>query len=822
MAIEKKQNTLFDIGSKFSLREILLKYLSHLPLFIFSMIICVGVGILYVRYCTPMFKANALMLVGNESGVVTTNGSATINDPISSALYGARMVNMDNEMEQLHSRTLLEKAVIKKNLNVYYYNIGKFKTTDIYTAAPFVFDVLQVVDSFHSVGFWVNSISPEGGSLSLQQGKAQIRFKWNDTLFLSSTRFVMKQRFPITASSTEPYRMVWLPPLQTAGEIQGRLNISPFGTKSTIFILSINIENPRRGEDILNALLSEYNSRDVDLKKELINNIVEFINDRLEKVTAELSDLEDKIKTLKEGSKFFDPESEYGYLLSRSIKSEDAVDENALKIETLDIIEDYIKNNKNRAKTIPTDLGIQDAAMSTYLKKYTDAQTELDKQLALNTDESALISDLKNQREEARTNILEAIKNLRKYYKFIILEQDKKDQKYLNEMTTLPEKERRLLEVKRLKGIKENLYTYLLQRREEAAISGSSTKSNYTQIDPASASNVPYEPRVSNIRTFTILLGLILPVLLIYIMDLLNDKVVTKDDIIKKIKLPVVGEISHVDANRELVIDNSRNVVAEQFRILRSNLQFVMPINNSGAKTILITSTISGEGKSFISLNLAAVLSITGKKVALLEFDLRKLKSLNIIANESHNKGLTSYLIGQTDDMSSISHKLDKYPDLDIYNTGPLPPNPAELMINERMASLFAWLKQKYDYIVLDTAPVGLVSDSLSLAQYADATLYIVRQRYTFKKQLDFIKEISDDKKLQNIAVVVNDVQLGGRYGYYGYGYGYGYGYMYRYGFGGKYGYNRYGLYGNKKDSYFNDKKGYFDVKEKPWWKRFF
>ena len=353
----------------------------------------------------------------------------------------------------------------------------------------------------------------------------------------------------------------------------------------------------------------------------------------------------------------------------------------------------------------------------------------------------------------------------------------------------------------------------MLNKKEETNITTSSTVSNYVQLAPAFSSPVPFEPKTGNIRMFTLLLGLIIPVLIIYLIDLMNDKLTTKEDITKKTNLPIVGEVSHVDkALGTVVVNQSRNIIAEQFRIMRSNLQFLFKVNDHSNKTILITSSISGEGKSFISLNLAAVLSLSGKKVALLEFDLRKMRSTRYAGENQNSKGITNYLIGQVNDHRDIITHIDHYPDLHIYRSGPIPPNPGELVMGERVEQLIQTLKKEYDYLVIDSAPVGLVSDSYALVNYSDTVIYVLRQRYTFKRQIELVDEIAQSGKLKNVALVVNDVQLGGKYGYYGYGYGYGYGYIYRYGFGYRYGYG-YGSYASK---YFKKgRDGYFDMPNK-------
>jgi capsular exopolysaccharide synthesis family protein len=495
-----------------------------------------------------------------------------------------------------------------------------------------------------------------------------------------------------------------------------------------------------------------------------------------------------------------------------------------LDIQIVNMIEEYLKNSKNNNTPIPSNLDVNDLTFTAMINRYNELQVQRQKQSFSVFETSTIYKEIESQLKGLKGSILEAAENLKKAKQLRIDNFQTRTNEDMSKLAEMPDKEKGLQEISRQRQIKERLYLYLLQKREETAISSVSTTSNYQTLDAAFCSRLPIEPKISQIKTFAILLGLLLPIGIIYLLDLLNDKITTRNDISDKTDLPIVGEITHVDNNEEVVVENSRNVVAEQFRIFRSNLQFIMPkdANKKQAVSFLITSSVSGEGKSFISLNLACVLSLTGKKVALLEFDLRKLKSIKVPEVNMSSKGITNYLIGQTDNADEIFVKMDRFPNLSIYNTGPIPPNPAELIISSRMETLFAKLKAEYDYIVIDSAPIGLVSDSFALSQYADAVLYIVRQRYTFKKQLEFINDLKRDGKLHNLALVINDVNLAGRYGYYGYGYGYGYGYMYRYGFG--YGYNRYIYGGKKNDPYFNiNKKGYFDNPQKTtWWQRLF
>ena len=542
-------------------------------------------------------------------------------------------------------------------------------------------------------------------------------------------------------------------------------------------------------------------------------------------VAKDLGKVEIDYKDSRKNSRFQDVPNEFSYYQARLTEGERLVEGWQIEIKVVELIEDYLRKGKGTDfKPIASNLGVEDLAFTSMINKYNELVTRKENFDFSVLGENEISKQVVNDLKEVRQNILEATVNVKKAKLLKINNYLNRNREDMGQLSLLPEKELTLQDINRQRQIKEKLYLYLLQRREETAISSVSTTSNYQLMDPAVASNIPIEPKASQIKSFAIGLGILIPILIIYLIDLLNDKVTTRQDITDKTSLPIVGEISHVENSEEVVVHNSRNVVAEQFRIFRSNLQFIMPRKpeQKGATTFLITSSISGEGKSFVSLNLASVLSLTGKKVALLEFDLRKLKSLKLAELKNSHVGITNFLIGQIDNPAEIYNQIAKFPDLYIFNTGPIPPNPSELIINNKMDIFFDYLKTNYDYIVIDSAPVGLVSDSFSLGKYADAVLYIVRQRYTFKKQLEFINDLKRDGKLNNIALVINDINLAGRYGYYGYGYGYGYGYMYRYGIG--YGYNKYIYGGKKQDPYFElNRKGYFDNNgNKTWWQKMF
>jgi capsular exopolysaccharide synthesis family protein len=377
------------------------------------------------------------------------------------------------------------------------------------------------------------------------------------------------------------------------------------------------------------------------------------------------------------------------------------------------------------------------------------------------------MQDLKNQLATLKKSIIESLSSIKYNLKLQESSVQKQNNQYKNFLSSVPRNERVLQEIKRKQGITEGLYLYLLQKREEAAISSTGNNvSSYRQIDLAKGYG-PVEPNASKILLYTFLLGLTLSFGGIYVRDLLNDTITSRVEISRKLMLPMIGDINHIPKRKKLPISVlTLNITSEQFRAIRTNLSFTMKYQEQ--KVILVTSSLNGEGKSFVSLNLAAIFALPGKKVALLEFDIRKptiATNLDLVTK----KGLTNYLSGDETDLSKISQPLKEINNLDIYTAGPLPVNPGDMLVSENLAKLFASLREKYDYVIVDSPPAKLVSDSFILGKFSDAVMYVIRDNYTLTKQLNFIKEIVANKTLNNINIIYNDIKTDGKTAYDGY-----------------------------------------------------
>lgn len=794
---------ILDSENKTSPAEVFFAYLSYLPLYIVSLTLCIAGSLIILRYVPNKYKNTATLLVkGDEKAGASRGGGST--DIIDVAMFGGKKVNLENEVELIKSKLLLERVVTKNQFNVQFYSEGKVNTREVYyKSLPFsiVFD--SVKDSSRTYDISFVSFDANGGIVennSKWGNNKKLNFNWNQPFNCFGMNIKVITNDSTYKNINANYKFVWQPVKYATGGILNGLSITPLGSRTTIISLSLVSENAQRGTDVLQALIREYMNQNIEEKSIASTNTVNFITGRLAEVSADLEGVERKSLSIKTANPYFYQKE----LLTGKTKEFD--DNTKLFIEVsgkLDVVSQLQRRIqiKNEADLVPSYLGVDDPTVVFLISTFNQNKMLLANEEKSLSKNSEVVQRARNMLEESKSNLLTRLndyKNDLEKKRNQLLDNDSNLKKMFGGAAVY---EKTTREITRDQSIKEAIYIYLMQRREETLVASAATVSNYQQYDIVATPNNPIEPDRSKYRLYGILLGLALPTLFIYLRSLLNDKISNREEISKKTNAPFVGEISHSnDENAFVVANKSRSIISEQFRIIRTNLQFLI----ADKKTLLVTSSISGEGKSFIALNLGAVLAISGKKVAVLEFDLRKPKIIKSIGMEKKGVGLSNYLIGQTDNLEDIYYTIDQYPTLHVYGCGPIPPNPAELMLGANMKKLFDNLKANYDYVIIDSAPVGLVGDTFTIAEYADASIYVIRQRYTFKKQVDFINDIYVAKKLPNMGLIINDVKVGARYGYYGYGNSYGYGYGYGYGY--SYGY-AYGGKSKSSNQYFDDVK---------------
>ena len=519
--------------------------------------------------------------------------------------------------------------------------------------------------------------------------------------------------------------------------------------------------NPNQCADVVNQLMDEYGDYSKELKNKTSDQMINFITDRMDTLGIELEIAQNNLLSYIEQNKLIDIEGQTSGYFENISAADKSINEELLKMNTADFIESYLKDKKNvyGAVVVPSSLGLNDATLNELVGGYNALQIKrqelLDGNVPLN---NPAVKETNGQIEKLRESLLENLSNIKRSYTKTIEALRKNSGAAQGQLQIIPYKAKRYNELKREVDNKQVLYNVLQEEKEKTAISRASTIENSQIVEKAYVASVPIKPNRRSIQIMALLLGLVVPAVFIFGAELLNDKVTTRFDVEKITDAPILGEIGHSYSEKVMIVNKTtRSMVAEQFRIIRSNLQYV--IGKEERFTLLITSSFSGEGKSFLSTNVGAVLALADKKTVILEFDIRKPKVLSGLRMEK-GPGLTNFLIGKNDDLGSLIQKVPETENLYVLGCGPIPPNPSELLLSEKVDELFAWLKKEFDVVIVDTAPVGMVSDAQTLSKFCDSTLYMVRQGHTFKKQITLIDEFYTQKKLPKVAVVINDVKL--------------------------------------------------------------
>jgi capsular exopolysaccharide synthesis family protein len=758
----------------FTAKEFLLKYLSYWPLFLILMSFCVGSAFLYARYATPKYKVTALVLVKDDPNTKSNSSDDLIQD----ALNGEKKINIENELQLMRSSSKLERVVMKNEFNISYYKIAIVRKIDLYHDAPFALIPQLIRDSTKQVNIKLNNLNSEGVTL-LAEGKGDGKgtlIKWNTPFKLNGDIFILVPKSGNFESQSK-YMATWNPVKQAAGEISGKFNVDALDKKTSIIQLTLITENLKRGEDILNAICEEFHQSDIDDKNEVSEKTIHFIDERLNYVYRELSGVEGNLEEFQGNNQLVNVTSQSSQSFENSNDITKNLNELNIQQNVVEMLQAYFNSPGDQSKLVPSTLGLSDPTLISLIAKFNELQLRKERETPLLAVNSIQLKDLNNQINDVKGSIIENLQVISKNLKFQENNLHQRNSHYKEFLSALPHKERVMQEIKRKQTVTEGLYLYLLQKREEFAISASSSNvSIYKQIDSAKGIG-PVEPNKTNIYILSVFLGLLLPIGYVSLSEILNEKISTKSDITNRTRIPIIGELGHIPKYKDKRVTLAeRDGIGEQFRVIRANLFYLQ--KNRNKQTYLITSSTMGEGKSFIGSNLASVIAFPGKKVALLEFDMRKPQIAKNLSLPNTN-GLSNYLTGQSNNLSELFRVVENIPTMHVYTSGPIPSNPADLLLNDRMHFLFEYLKQHYDYIVIDSPPLGLVSDALILNDFTDAVIYVMRQRHTLKKHIDFINEVIKAKKLKNVGLIINDIKTGGKYGT---GYGNGLSHDYSYG----------------------------------------
>ncbi|HEX2845620.1 MAG TPA: polysaccharide biosynthesis tyrosine autokinase [Chitinophagaceae bacterium] len=748
-----------------SIRDIFYKYIRFLPLFVLSVALALLGAFIYLRYATNIYGATGTMLINATTGKNNSSSGDRVEDILTG---GARQQSLQNEIEMLKSRPLMKRVVENLKLQFSYTIQGRVKDKNIYAISPFYFEFTEQ-QNFKPFSLEVTAVDER-------------RFKLGNGVYelgqlIKDRNGVFRLVQTGAMSPGSVYLIEWEPAESVAASMINLLKVQNKTPGTGILNLSMETTSPQLSADIVNKLMAQYDSMTVEKNNYSADQMINFINGRLVKLKLEIDSLQQIELDLRQKANLFDVDIQSSNYLANVSDVNKAINEQELRVNTTENIAAYIQDKENQYnRVVPSSLGLEDITLNELVSAYNKAQVE--RQILLNSNippNNPSVKETEKIIEKQRQSLLENLKNIKQGYYGNIAKLRNNVDRQQGELKTLPSKIKELLEIQRQISTKLTLYSLLEGKGEETAIGRASTISNSTVIDMAQISTVPIKPQPQFIQILAIAAGLLIPILVVFVIELLNDKVTTRMDVEKVTQVPIVGEVGHSYSEKVLVVNKtSRGMVAEQFRIIRSNLQYI--IHNVQRPIILVTSSFSGEGKSFVSTNMAAVMALTGKKTILLEFDIRKPKILSGL-NIGKKPGISNFLLG-TSELKDLIIPVQDQENLFILPCGPIPPNPAELLLDPKMDEMFDWLRNNFEVVVVDTAPVGMVSDAMTLAKFADCSLYLVRQGHTFKKQIALIDELYQSKKLPKISIIVNDVKMKVGYGYYGYGrYGYGYGY---------------------------------------------
>lgn len=769
------EKELFQIDGfeEIDIKSILFKYIRFWYLFVIGLVVCIGLAFFYLSVTSPVYNIQSTLLIKDDKKGPDLGGGAAFGDL---DLFGSSK-NIDNEIEVLKSKSLMKRVLKELNMQTSYFESGIFRDKEIYGKGLAIkVDVKNLDLKAYKKGVTVKIHILENGSFELEE-------ETEGDLFQSTFKFGEKIQRPygtytvvgdVQSPNFEVGKtiIVKFNDLARLAEFYHKnlLTISAVNKNASVVNISLVSPTQEKGKDIVNKLIEVYEKEAIEDKNLIASNTVKFIDDRLKYLTVELSDVEKDVEQYKKRNNVTGVSTEAALFLEQASEYNMKLADFEIQIDVLNSIEGYLKKQKSQFELVPNSLNIEEPTLVALVTKFNELQLERQRMLRTTQPNNPLVLNINHQLSNLRTNILESLKNIRNGLLITRRNLQQTTTNFQSRIEQAPSIERELLEISRQQGIKEALYLYLLQKREESALSLAATVSTNSRIiDPAIAEEEPVSPKKLWVFVISLILGVSFPAAIIWIKDVLNDKVQEAKDIEQGTLTPILGEI-YLNTTGEIVVakEMNKSPIAELFRLIRTNLQFATIGKQN--KVIMLTSSMSGEGKTFISINLAATLAITGKKVVIVGFDLRKPRLMQDLGLPV-GKGVTNYLVSDNISLDDVIVPSEVSPNLQVIGSGPIPPNPGELMLSSKIESMMCELKAKYDYVIIDAAPVGQISDPYMLAPYIDSTIYVVRYNYTFKRQLEIIDDIYKNKKLRHPMIVLNGKEENA-YGGYGYGYG--------------------------------------------------
>lgn len=796
--------------------------------FILSLVICGGLGAIYLRYATPKYQSTAKLLIKDDDS--NSKRGQSLQNMTNLGII-SNSAGIDNEMEILTSHSIAEDAIRDLKLYVDYSTKGRIKDIILYRDQPLNVDIDRA--HLEKLNQPVDLTITRNGTTYIVSGTYSVPTDENESegpfslnrKFTSLPATIATRAGIITISSNNGHslhdgqtlKVEVLSPKMASNKYVGELQVAQTSKTTSIAQLQLTDEVPQRSIDYLKQLAIVYNRQANEDKNIVALRTEKFINSRLQKINAELGKTEGQLQNYKQQNGMVELKLNAGNAVTNQNESELKLADMQTQIELFSTIAQEVESSsRNLSQVIPSNVGLDDQSSTSLINKYNELVLERNRLLRSASENSPVVEPLTAQIRELNGNIRRAISTARQNLQIQRDALAAQVSKFNEQVAETPQQERMLTQIGRQQEVKSGLYLMLLQKREENSISLAATADKGKLIDdPQLVGKI--SPKSAIIMLIALLLGLAIPALVIFLLQLFRYKIEGHEDVARLTKLPIIADVAIASNTAKgkadiVVHENQNNQMEEIFRSLRTNLQFML---HEGQKVVLFTSSTSGEGKTFTAANLSVSFGLLGKKVILVGLDIRRPRLAELFGINDHRHGITNLLVKDAPTAADVQEQIlpsGVNKNLDLLMAGPIPPNPAELIARSSLEAIIKALKDKYDYIMIDTAPVGLVTDTLQIARVADASIYMCRADYTPKSNFELINALANEKKLPNMAMVLNGIDMSKKkYGYY---YGYGrYGKYGRYGRGlGSYGYGKngnygsYGNYGNYSNSHYGNK----------------
>ena len=786
------------------IQELLFKYLIHWPWFVGAVIVCLISAYIYLYVATPVYNISATVLIKDDKKGGSSNNVAGLDELGLSGLITSSQ-SIDNEIEVLRSKTLVKEVVNYLNLYVTYQDDDQIPSKELYKTSPVQVNMTpQEAEKLKTKVVIEMVLHPQGSldvNVKMEDKEIQKHFEKLPAMlptnqgtlsFFQTTDSISSKKNEEVGSPVQDMRHITATisqPMNVARRYCENLSIEPTSKTTSVVTVSLKNSSLQRGQDFINQLLEMYNRNTNNDKNEIAQKTAEFIDERIGIISKELGSTEADLETFKRDAGITDLSSDAQIALTGNAEYEKKQVENRTQISLVEDLKKYLGHNEY--EILPSNVGLKDITLAAQIDRYNEMLIERKRLLRTSTENNPAIINLDTSIRATKANVQATLEGTLQGLFITKADLDREAKRYMRRISDAPGQERQYVSIARQQEIKAGLYLMLLQKREENAIMLAATANNAKIIDDAIADVIPVSPKRSIIYLAALCLGIVIPVVVIYMIDLTKFKIEGRADVEKLTSVPIAGDIPLTDEKNTkegsiAVFENQNNLMSETFRNIRTNIQFMLQNNK---KVILVTSTVSGEGKSFTSANLAISLSLLGKKVVIVGLDIRK-PGLNKVFNlSSKEKGITQYLANPEMDLMSLVQLSDVNRNLYILPGGTVPPNPTELLARDGLDKAIEILKKNFDYVILDTAPIGMVTDTLLIGRVAELSAYVCRADYTHKAEYTLINELFHEQKLPNLCTIINGVDLKKRkYGYY-YGYGkygkhYGYGKRYGYGYG--------------------------------------